>query len=100
MLQELLPYLAGLLQWARARKQFAEVWYLGIVAAASFAFYMFAHPQDAFSVPWPQILSGWWEQAQVILAMTQVISSGANVIQSRRNGAAVPSALPVTNSQS
>lgn len=100
MNQELLPYIGGALQWARAQKKFSEVWFLLIVAVSSFGFYLLAHPTDAFSVPWNVIVTGWWEQAKTILAMVQTISSGSNVIASmRKPGDPVPAALPVTDSQ-
>lgn len=79
MIQEILPYIAGALQWARARKKFADAWYAGIVVVASFGFYMLQHPADAFAVPWNEIVAGWWEQAKTILAITQAISTGSNI---------------------
>jgi hypothetical protein len=100
MLQELLPYIAGALQWARARRRFSEVFFIGIVAAASFAFYFVGHYPNALSVPLPDLLGGWWDQAKTILATTQVVSSGANILNSARgNSGPVPAGLPVTNSQ-
>ena len=99
MNQEFLPYIAGALQWARARKKFAEVWFLLIVAAASFVFYLMAHPTDAFSVPWNMIVLGWWEQAKTILATVQVISSTSNVVVAVRGDNPVPGMVPVTDSQ-
>jgi len=99
MPQELLPYLMGLLQWARARQQFSDWWYAGIVIVASFAFYVMGTP-DAFAHPIGDIFKAWGQQALIILGMTQGISTGANLVASlRQPGTAVPPALPVTNSQ-
>lgn len=101
MNQELLPYIAAALQWARAQKRFSEAWFLGIVVLASFGFYLLAHPTDAFRFPWNEVVALWWEQAKTILAATQLVSSGANVINAMRPNpkSPVPALLPVTNSQ-
>lgn len=100
MTQELLPYIAGLLQWARARKKFAEAWFLLIVAGSSFGFYLMAHPNDAFSSGWLTVISGWWEQAKTILATVQIISSGSNVYVAARGAEKpIPAVVPVTDSQ-
>lgn len=93
MIQELLPYVAGALQWARAQKRFAEAWFIAIVAIASCGFYLFANP-GGFSLPWRDIAVGWWHQAQIILATVQLVSSGANILDS-----AGVKGMPVTNSK-
>lgn len=79
MIQEVLPYLSVALQWARAQEKFSEVWFAAIVVVASFGFYLWAHPNDAFALPWQQIVSGWWEQAKTILALVQATSTTANI---------------------
>lgn len=79
MLQEVLPYIAIALQWARAQAKFSEVYFALIVVVSSFGFYLMAHPTDAFSQPWNLVVAGWWEQAKTILASVQATSTVANI---------------------
>ena len=88
------PYLFAALQWARAREKFKDLAYAGIVVAAAFLFYGIADPTP-FKEPWRDVLSGWWEQARLILAMTQIASTASNIAVD----AGVKSSLvPVTDS--
>lgn len=97
---DLLPFIGIGLQWARAQQKFAEFWYLGIVVVASIGFYAIGHPVDGFAQRWDIVVAGCWAAAQTILSMTQLVSSGSNVINDLRGNAAKPPAiLPVTNSQ-
>lgn len=98
MLQEILPYLSILLQWARAQQKFSEVWYAGIVVVASFGFYLWATPTP-FSGPWQDIVGLWWEQAKTILALTQAVSTGANIAVKLKAGSPSNPLIPVTNSK-
>ena len=102
--QELLPYIAAALQWARAQKRFADGWFLLITAGAAMLFYCIGHPTDAFAHPWNEILTGWWAQVVVITSTVQLVSSGANMVNSVRAKMSdspdrVPGFLPVTNSK-
>lgn len=95
MLQELLPYATLLLQWARARQRFPEMWYAVIVVGLSFGFYVWATPTP-FAGPWQGIVAGWWEQAKTILALTQGVSTASNIAVAFKPSLA--NVLPVTNS--
>jgi len=99
MVEQFLPYLSVLLQWARARQRFKEIWYATIVVASGFLFYWIADPTP-FREPAKDIFSGWWEQARLILAMTQIVSTASNIAVDtgvvKENNAFVP----VTDSKS
>lgn len=94
-MQELLPYIGMALQWARAQKRFAELYYLGIVVALAGVGAVMANP-ELFHEPLGVILTALKDQVVPILAATQATSSVSNVVQSMAQKNAV---LPVTNSQ-
>lgn len=98
MPQDLLPYLLGALQWARAQQRFSEWYYAGIVIVAAFGIYAFAEP-GALSQPFEHIVRGWWANVMAILASTQGISTASNLVHSVMPGDKPPVLLPVTNSQ-
>lgn len=77
-IESLKPYLFGALQWARAREKFRELWFAGIVVGVGFLFYGIADPTP-FQESWRDVLQGWWEQARLILAMTQTVSTVSNI---------------------
>lgn len=93
-IETLKPYLFAALQWARARERFRDAWYAGIVVAAGFLFYGIADPTP-FKEGWRDILQGWWEQARLILAMTQAVSVVSNIAT---DVGVKPGLLPVTDS--
>lgn len=75
---EIIPYVLALLQWARSRTRFKEIFYIGIVFSASFVLYATSesHP---FGHSWQYIVAGIWKPMMTILAATQVVSSVTNV---------------------
>lgn len=93
---ELLPWIGMALQWARAQKKFAELYYLGIVLACASAAALMANP-ELYHEPLGAILAAIKDQVVPILAATQATSSVSNVVQSM---AVRNSLVPVTNSQS
>ena len=93
-IESIKPYLFAALQWARARERFKDLWYAGIVVGTGFLFYFIADPTP-FREPLRDIINGWWEQARLILAMTQIVSTGSNIAVDL--GAKSP-LVPVTDS--
>ena len=93
-IESIKPYLFALLQWARARERFRELWYAGIVVGVGLVFYYLADPTP-FREPLRDILAGWWEQARLILAMTQAVSTVSNIAVDM---GAKSVAIPVTDS--
>lgn len=98
IINQALPFVSALLQWARAQSKFREAYFLGIVVGAAAVFYLISDPQ-AFREPWPDIVAGWWTQVFMIMGTTQIVSSVSRVaVDSGVVGSTSPIA-PVTNSR-
>lgn len=85
---DLFPFIGMALQWARHQPKFAEVYYIGIVAACSILFTWYGDPHL-----WSGGFAGWVDAVKPnvvnILAMTQITSSGSNVLASTPLGRAL-----------
>lgn len=98
MIEQILPYFSVLLQWARSRTAFKELWYAGIVIAGGLLFYWMADPTPFRESP-QEIFAGWWEQARLILALTQATSTLSNIAVDSGAVKASSPLVPVTDSK-
>jgi len=98
MLQELLPWVAIALQWARAQQKFKEVFFVVIAVGFATLMYVLSDPAP-FAHPARDIFFGIFHQLQVVFATVGMTSSVARIAVESGAANASSQAIPVTSSK-